>query len=111
DKYVRSRALSGLAAQLSGKQRDEVMDEALAAAKAIGDEHARAQALSGLAAQLSGERLGDALRAFLSIGHRLTRPLFLHDVQTFMPAIRDVAGEDALQALAKAVMETARWFP
>jgi hypothetical protein len=55
---TRGLALRVLAAHLSGKQRDDVVGEALAATRAIGSEDKRAEALRELAAHLSREQLG-----------------------------------------------------
>jgi hypothetical protein len=106
-----ARALGELAAHLSGAQRDEVIGEALVAAKAIGSEDVRAEVLSELAAQLNQEQQGDALRTFLLAEQRLTRPSFLRLMDPFTPAIAHFGGEGTLWEFAKAVAETGRWFP
>jgi hypothetical protein len=70
--------LAALAAHLASEQRDEALREALAVAKAIGDEGGRSEALATLAPHLAPYQLGEALAAAEAIGDEHARSRALH---------------------------------
>ncbi len=110
DESSRARALSALAPRLPPGQRRRVLSEALQTAQAIGDESSRAYALSDLAPHLPSELLADALVALLEISERMTRSKLLVSLTPFAGAIQ-AQGGDALSELARAILDTARWYP
>ncbi len=121
----RSAALAALAPRLAPTERDQALREAVAAARAIGDERSRSRALAALAPRLApterDQALREALEAARAIGNegsrsaalaalapRLTAPL-LGEALEAARAIRDEESRSAaLAALAPRLAPTER---
>ena len=103
DEGDRVRALAALAPQLSGEAKTAVLDEALAAARAM-HEWGRARALAALAPQLSGTQLGEAFAAARAIKDEDNRAQAL---EALAPQLSGTQPEEALAA-ARAMHEWGR---
>jgi hypothetical protein len=73
DEYVVTIGMLASKFERDAARQSELMSEALAAAKGIGDEHDRARALSRLGGHLTGERLAEALAAAKAINDEYAR--------------------------------------
>jgi hypothetical protein len=111
DEGSRARALAAVAPQLTDPAQ---LAEALAAARAIGHEGSRAEALAAVAPQLTD--LADADRAPLSAAlldeaAQIPRHRCLEVVESSAALTAAIGGEDAVAALARAIRDTAAWYP
>lgn len=109
--YARAHALRGLAAHLAEPLRRAAVEEALAAARAIQDDRTRADALSELAVHLPKERRPEMLPVALGTWHHLPRGELLRTIVSFLPVIRQIGGEPALQVVLQSIRETTIWWP
>jgi len=89
----------------------EILPEALATARAIGDESLRANVLQALTPKLTPANVDlsfwqDVLQALGSI----TRPHFLETVPNLVPLILHFGGEVALREVYQGIREVSRWW-
>lgn len=111
DPVARATTLGALASKSQQGQGQQILQDALAAAKGIGYESARASALGALAPHLDGEQRAVALGVLLTIADRLPRPNLLWAIEPFVPIIAEIGGEEALVGLHHAILDTADWYP
>ena len=91
-----------------------LLAQALAAAREIGNESARAEALAALAprlAELPRPALYPLWDETLPLLARRTRPDLLADLRALVPVIHALGGEAAIAETARAIQDTARWWP
>ena len=103
----RAEALTGLAPYLP----ENLLPEALAIAKAGGNQDLRAETLKALTAQLTFANVDlsfrqDVLQALRS----LTRPNFLETVPNLVPLILHFGGEVALREVLQGIRDVCRWW-
>jgi len=114
DKFWSARALAALAPHLPPEQQPQVLAEALATAREIEWESARAEALAALAprlAELPRPALYPLWDETLPLLARRTRPDLLADLGDLVPVIHALGGEAAIAETARAIQDTARWWP
>ncbi|MGP0088975.1 MAG: AAA family ATPase [Xanthobacteraceae bacterium] len=80
-------------------RREMLLEGALDAAKAIGNEYSRASALSGLAQYLTGEQIADALHAAKAIGNEDYRASALSGLAQYLTGEQIADALDAAKAI------------
>jgi hypothetical protein len=98
--------LTGLAPHLP-----EILPEALATAREIGDEYYRAKALQALTKVLTPANVDLSFweKTFYALG-TLTRPHFLETIPNLVPLILHFGGVVALREVHQAIREVSRWW-
>jgi hypothetical protein len=98
--------LTGLAPYLP-----EILPEALATAREIGDEYYRAKALQALTKVLTPANVDLSFweKTFYALG-TLTRPHFLETIPNLVPLILHFGGVVALREVHQAIREVSRWW-
>jgi hypothetical protein len=98
--------LTGLAPYLP-----EILPEALATAREIGNESNRAKALQALTKVLTPANVDLSFweKTFYALG-TLTRPHFLETIPNLVPLILHCGGLVALREVHQAIREVSRWW-
>ncbi|MCA2707867.1 MAG: hypothetical protein IM473_05930 [Microcystis sp. M015S2] len=89
----------------------EILPEALATARAIGNEYHRAEALQGLTKVLTPANVDLSLweKTLQALG-TLTRSNFLETIPNLAPLILHFGGVVALREVHQAIREVSRWW-
>jgi hypothetical protein len=91
-----------------------VWQEALAAARGLGDDRDWTWALGALTTQLAAYSAGDATLLWNTTIRSLSthgRPALLNDLSTLMPWLAVLASPEELAEVAQAVVDVARCWP
>jgi hypothetical protein len=105
----RARLLGAIATRVLPKQRSAVLAEVLAAARAIRNERDRTKVLRDISENLPSEQilLQEMLQA-LTVERRET---MLRILGRLIWVFRDLGGERAMRDVARAIIDTAKWWP
>ncbi|ADJ29249.1 hypothetical protein [Nitrosococcus watsonii] len=114
DKQERVSAFRQLVPHLRAEEREEVLGEALAAARAIEEEGVRAQVLRVLInklVSLSCAFLYPLWQNTLPVLASQRRSDFLNDIRTLTPLIAKIGGQKAVEETFRAIRNVMRWWP
>ncbi len=110
----RARALANLAPHLPPNERETALVDALYTAREITDPDDRAQALTSLASHLAQLPLPTLYPLFHDTLHHLarrTRRDLLGDLRALLPVLERLGGPEALEELARAIVDVGEWWP
>ncbi len=111
DEWSRAEALAAVADHLQGEERKNILRQALEAATRISDEERRATALYAILLNWSQPADYDQYRNWIKVAGTLGRDHFLAIIKAIISTIEALGGQKAIVRTAKAIEETAHWWP